>query len=130
MNNILRYVLSFIIGLIGGTSFIYIGVGTSLMIPLIIFLGVIEDFQKVIGTIIIPVISPVTIFPLYEFYKRNLLDIKVGLFLAVGYFIGSYITSKYFLDIFHKDTLCLIYGLFSVVTGFIFIKKSKILKNF
>jgi uncharacterized membrane protein YfcA len=129
MNNILRYVLSFIIGLIGGTSFIYIGVGTSLMIPLIIFLGVIEDFQKVIGTIIIPVISPVTIFPLYEFYKRNLLDIKVGLFLAVGYFIGSYITSKYFLDIFHKDTLCLLYGLFSVVAGFIFIKKSKILKR-
>jgi uncharacterized membrane protein YfcA len=129
MNNILRYVLSFIIGLIAGTSFIYIGVGTSLMIPLIIFLGVIEDFQKVIGTIIIPVISPVTIFPLYEFYKRNLLDIKVGLFLAVGYFIGSYITSKYFLDIFHKDTLCLIYGLFSVVAGFIFIKKSKILKR-
>lgn len=125
MNNILRYVLSFIIGLIGGTSFIYIGVGTSLMIPLIIFLGVIEDFQKVIGTIIIPVISPVTIFPLYEFYKRNLLDIKVGLFLAVGYFIGSYITSKYFLDVFHKDTLCLIYGLFSIVVGFIFIKKSK-----
>jgi uncharacterized membrane protein YfcA len=129
MNNILRYVLSFIIGLIGGSTFIYIGVGTSLMIPLIICLGVIENFQKVIGTIIIPVISPVTIFPLYEFYKRNLLDIKVGLFLAVGYFIGSYITSKYFLDIFHKDTLCLLYGLFSVVAGFIFIKKSKILKR-
>ena len=125
MNNILRYVLSFIIGLIGGTTFIYIGVGTSLMIPLIILLGVIENFQKVIGTIIIPVISPVTIFPLYEFYKRDLLDIKVGLFLSVGYFIGSYVTSKYFLNTFHKDTLCLVYGLFSIVIGFIFIKKSK-----
>ena len=125
MNNILRYVLSFIIGLIGGTTFIYIGVGTSLMIPLIILLGVIENFQKVIGTIIIPVISPVTIFPLYEFYKRDLLDINVGLFLSVGYFIGSYVTSKYFLNVFHKDTLCLVYGLFSIVIGFIFIKKSK-----
>ena len=125
MNNILRYVLSFIIGLIGGTTFIYIGVGTSLMIPLIILLGVIENFQKVIGTIIIPVISPVTIFPLYEFYKRDLLDINVGLFLSVGYFIGSYVTSKYFLNTFHKDTLCLVYGLFSIVIGFIFIKKSK-----
>ena len=125
MNNTLRYILSFIIGLIGGTTFIYIGVGTSLMIPLIILLGVIENFQKVIGTIIIPVISPVTIFPLYEFYKRDLLDIKVGLFLSVGYFIGSYVTSKYFLNVFHKDTLCLVYGLFSIVIGFIFIKKSK-----
>ena len=123
MNNILRYVLSFIIGLIGGTTFIYIGVGTSLIIPLIIFLGVIDNFQKVIGTTIIPVISPVTIFPLYEFYKRDLLDINVGLFLSVGYFIGSYVTSKYFLNTFHKDTLCFVYGLFSIVTGFIFIKK-------
>ena len=129
MNNILRYVLSFIIGLIGGTTFIYIGVGTSLMIPLIIFLGVIENFQKVIGTIIIPVVSPVTIFPLYEFYKRDLIDIKVGLFLAVGYFIGSYVTSKYFLNVFNKDTLCLVYGLFSIVIGFIFIRKSKIFKK-
>jgi uncharacterized membrane protein YfcA len=118
-------VLSFIIGLIGGTTFIYIGVGTSLIIPLIIFLGVIDNLQKVIGTTIIPVISPVTIFPLYEFYKRDLLDINVGLFLSVGYFIGSYVTSKYFLNTFHKDTLCFVYGLFSIVTGFIFIKKSK-----
>lgn len=125
MNNFLRYVLAFIIGVIGGTTFIYIGVGTTIMIPLIILLGVIEDFKKTIGTIIIPVISPVTIFPLYEFYKRDLLDVKVGMFLGLGYFIGSYITSKYFLDVFHKDTLCLIYGLFSIVVGFIFIKKSK-----
>lgn len=127
MNNFLRYLLAFIIGAIGGTTFVYIGVGTTIMIPLIILLGIIEDFKKVIGTIIIPVISPVTIFPLYEFYKRNLLDVKIGLFLAIGYFIGSYVTSKYFLDVFHKDTLCLIYGIFSVVTGFIFIKKSKII---
>ena len=127
MNNFLRYLLSFIIGLLGGTTFIYIGVGTTIMIPLIMILGIIEDFKKIIGTIIIPVISPVTIFPLYEFYKRNLLDIKVGLFLGMGYFIGSYVTSRYFLDVFNKAALCLIYGLFSIIAGFIFIKKSKIL---
>jgi uncharacterized membrane protein YfcA len=128
MNNFLRYLLSFVIGLIGGSTFIYIGVGTTIMIPLIMFLGVVEDYKKIIGTIILPVVSPVTIFPLYEFYKRNLVDVKVGLFLAIGYFIGSYITSKYFLDVFHKDTLCFIYGLFSIVAGFIFIRKSKLIK--
>jgi uncharacterized membrane protein YfcA len=128
MNNCLRYLLALIIGAIGGATFVYIGVGTTIMIPLIILLGLIEDFKKVIGTIIIPVVSPVTIYPLYEFYKRNLLDVKIGLFLAIGYFISSYITSKYFLDVFNKETLCLIYGIFSIVAGFIFIKKSKIIK--
>jgi uncharacterized membrane protein YfcA len=127
MNNYLRYLLSFIIGLIGGLTFVYIGVGTTIMIPLIMFSGIIEDFKKIIGTIIIPVISPVSIFPLYEFYKRNLVDVKIGLFLGIGYFIGSYVTSKYFLNVFHKDTLCLVYGIFSIFAGFIFIKKSKII---
>ena len=125
MNNFLRYLITFIIGAIGGVTSVYIGVSTSIMIPLIIFTGIIDNLQSVVGTTLIPIISPVTIFPLYEFYKRNLLDIKVGMFLGIGYFIGSYITSKYFLDVFHKDTLCLIYGLFSIVVGFIFIKKSK-----
>lgn len=128
MNNFIRYLLSFIIGLIGGSTFIYIGVGTALMIPLIIFFGILDDLRKTIGTIIIPVISPVTIFPLYEFYKRNLVDVKVGLFLGIGYFVGSYITSKYFLNIINKDLLWFIYGLFSVVIGIIFIRKSKIIK--
>jgi uncharacterized membrane protein YfcA len=127
MNDFLRYLLSVIIGFLGGLTFVYIGVGTTIMIPLIMFLGIIEDFKKIIGTIIIPVISPVSIVPLYEFYKRNLVDVKLGLFLGIGYFIGSYVTSKYFLNVFHKDTLCLVYGIFSIIAGFIFIKKSKII---
>ena len=130
MNNFLRYLITFIIGAIGGVTSVYIGVSTSIMIPLIIFTGIIDNLQSVIGTTLIPIISPVTIFPLYEFYKHKLVDVKVGLFLAIGFFISSYTTSKYFLNVFHKDTLCLLYGIFSIVVAFIFIKKSKILKKF
>ena len=124
MNNFLRYLITFIIGAIGGVTSVYIGVSTSIMIPLIIFTGIIDNLQSVVGTTLIPIISPVTIFPLYEFYKHKLVDVKVGLFLAIGFFISSYTTSKYFLNVFHKDKLCLLYGLFSIVVAFIFIKKS------
>jgi uncharacterized membrane protein YfcA len=130
MNNFLRYSITLIIGALGGITSVYIGVSTSIMIPLIIFTGIIDNLQSVVGTTLIPIISPVTIFPLYEFYKRKLIDVKVGVFLAIGFFISSYTTSKYFLNVFHKDTLCLIYGLFSMVVAFVFIKKSKILKKF
>jgi len=129
MNYFLRYLITLIIGAVGGVTSVYIGVSTSIMIPLIIFTGIIDNLQSVVGTTLIPIISPVTIFPLYEFYKRKLVDVKVGLFLAIGFFISSYTTSKYFLNIFDKDTLCLIYGLFSLVVAFIFIKKSKILNK-
>ena len=130
MNNFLRYLITLIIGALGGITSVYIGISTSIMIPLIIFTGIIDNLQSVVGTTLIPIISPVTIFPLYEFYKRKLVDVKVGVFLAIGFFISSYTTSKYFLNVFHKDTLCLLYGLFSMVVAFIFIKKSKILKKF
>ena len=130
MNNFLRYLITLIIGALGGITSVYIGVSTSIMIPLIIFTGIIDNLQSVVGTSLIPIISPITIFPLYEFYKRKLVDVKVGVFLAIGFFISSYTTSKYFLNIFDKDTLCLIYGLFSLVVAFIFIKKSKILNKF
>ena len=120
MNNFLRYALSIIIGGLGGITSVYIGISTSLMIPLIIFTGIIDNLQSVVGTTLIPIISPVTIFPLYEFYKHNLVDIKVGLFLALGFFISSYTTSKYF---------CLAYGIFSLFIAFIFIRKSKIFKK-
>ena len=129
MNNILRYALSIIIGGLGGITSVYIGISTSLMIPLIIFTGIIDNLQSVVGTTLIPIISPVTIFPLYEFYKHNLVDIKVGLFLALGFFISSYTTSKYFLNVFNKDKLCLAYGIFSLFIAFIFIRKSKIFKK-
>ena len=130
MNNFLRYLITLIIGVLGGITSVYIGVSTSIMIPLIIFTGIIDNFQSVVGTSLIPIISPVTIFPIYEFYKRKMIDVKVGLFLAIGFFISSYTTSKYFLNVFNKDTLCLLYGLFSIVVAFIFIKKSKLLKIF
>ena len=61
------------------------------------------------------------------FYGNETGALTGGLFLGIGYFIGSYVTSKYFLNVFHKDTLCLVYGIFSIVAGFIFIKKSKII---
>jgi len=130
MNNFLRYLITLIIGVLGGITSVYIGVSTAIMIPLIIFTGIIDNLQSVVGTSLIPIISPVTIFPIYEFYKRKMIDVKVGLFLAIGFFISSYTTSKYFLNVFNKDTLCLLYGLFSIVVAFIFIKKSKLLKIF
>ena len=130
MNNFLRYLITLIIGVLGGITSVYIGVSTAIMIPLIIFTGIIDNLQSVVGTSLIPIISPVTIFPIYEFYKRKMIDVKVGLFLAIGFFISSYTTSKYFLNVFNKYTFCLLYCLFSIVVDFIFIKKSKLLKIF
>jgi hypothetical protein len=55
MKNIVRILISFMIGLIGGTTMVYIGVGTSIMIPLLLFANVVTDFKTAIGTMLLTV---------------------------------------------------------------------------
>jgi uncharacterized membrane protein YfcA len=125
MNEIVKIVISLCIGLVCGPLSIYIGVGVSTMIPLLIFFGLVKDFRTAVGTSLLTIITPAFIVPLYSYYKSDRLDLTVGIPLAIGYIIGSYITSVYFMDSIKNDLLYLIFGIYSFIIAYIFIKKSK-----
>jgi uncharacterized membrane protein YfcA len=125
MNNIVRILISFMIGLIGGITMVYIGVGTSLMIPLLMFTNVITDFKTAVGTIFLTVYSPILTIPMYNFYKNGNLDLLVAVSTGLGFFIGSYVTSTYYMNSVSKEMIYLWFGIYSLVVGYIFIKKSK-----
>ena len=125
MNKIVKIVISLCIGLVCGPLSIYIGVGVSTMIPLLIFFGLVKDFRTAVGTSLLTIITPAFIVPLYSYYKSDRLDLTVGIPLAIGYIIGSYITSVYFMDSIKNDLLYLIFGIYSFIIAYIFIKKSK-----
>ena len=112
MNKILKAVISFLIGLIGGIFTVYIGVGMSLMIPLVMFTNIISDFRTAVGTMFLTIFSPILIVPTYNYYKAGNLDVVVGLWMALGYFIGSYITSTYYLYSVEKEILYLLFGIY------------------
>lgn len=125
MNNILRILISFVIGLIGGITTVYIGVGMSLMIPLLLFTNVITDFRTAVGTMFLTIFSPILTIPTYNFYKSGNLDVLVAVSTGVGYFIGSYITSMHYINSVSKEMLHLLFGIYSLIVAYIFIKKSK-----
>lgn len=125
MNNIVRILISFMIGIIGGITMVYIGVGMSLMLPLLLFTNVITDFNTAVGTIFLTVYSPILTIPTYNFYKNGNLDLLVAVSTGLGFFIGSYVTSTYYMNSVSKEMLYLWFGVYSLVTGYIFIKKSK-----
>ena len=125
MNKIVKIVISLCIGLVCGPLSIYIGVGVSTMIPLLIFFGLVKDFRTAVGTSLLTIITPAFIVPLYSYYKSDRLDLTVGIPLAIGYIIGSYITSVYFMDSINNEVLYLIFGIYSLIVAYIFIKKSK-----
>ena len=125
MNNILRILISFVIGLIGGITMVYIGIGTSLMITLLIFTNVIPDFRTAVGTMFLTNFSPILTIPTYNYYKNGNLDLLISVTTGVGYFIGSYITSTHYINSVSKELLHLMFGIYSLVVAYIFIKKSK-----
>ena len=92
MNNMVRILISFMIGLIGGITMVYIGVGMSLMIPLLLFTNVITDFRTAVGTMFLTIFSPILTIPTYNFYKNGILDVLVAVSTGLGFFIGSYVT--------------------------------------
>jgi uncharacterized membrane protein YfcA len=125
MNNMVRILISFMIGLIGGITMVYIGVGMSLMIPLLMFTDVITDFKTAVGTLFLTCYSPILTIPTYNFYKNGNLDLLVAVSTGLGFFISSYVTSTYYMNSVSKEMIYLWFGIYSLVTAYIFIKKSK-----
>ena len=105
MNKIVRILLSFLVGVIGGSMAVYTGVGVSLMVPLVLFFDIIKDYKTAVGTMFLAVFAPISSIPAYNFYKSGNLDIEVGILIALGYFVGSYVTSTYFLDSIKREVL-------------------------
>ena len=128
MNKIIRIIISFLIGAVGGITAVYTGIGISLMVPMILFSGVIDNYRTAVGTMFLAVFAPISSIPAYNFYKSGNLDVMVGLSIALGYFTSSYITSTYYIDSLKKEIIYLLLGIYSVIMGIIFIRKSKYIK--
>ena len=128
MNKMIRIIISFLIGAVGGITSVYTGIGISLMVPMILFSGVIDNYRTAVGTMFLAVFAPISSIPAYNFYTSGNLDVMVGLSIALGYFTSSYITSTYYIDSVKKEIIYLLLGIYSVIMGIIFIRKSKYIK--
>ena len=53
------------------------------------------------------------------------LDVVVGIAIALGYFTGSYVISTYYIDRVENEIIYLLFGIYSFIVGYIFIRKSK-----
>lgn len=127
MNIISKALISFLIGIIGGILFVYMGIGVSMMLPVLLLFHIVKDYKTAISSVLLASASPISIFPVYNYYKQGNIDLVVGGFGFIGMMVGSYVTSKYYLNSIEVEILYMLFGIYSIITGFIFIKKSKYL---
>jgi uncharacterized membrane protein YfcA len=101
----LRLINTVIVGVISGILGGAFGLGGSfIMLPGIILLNIVPDYNTAVGTILFSLLPPVSLLAVIEYAKRNEVDYLVGMLLFVTYFLAAYI-GAYVNKIYDEKTL-------------------------
>ena len=95
----LEIILIIIAGFITGFFSGALGTGTSiLLVPLLSLLTVIRNHKLAIGTTLFVSLPPLSIAAVYNYYKNNYVDVKLGIplmiIISLSAWIGSYYSIK------------------------------------
>jgi len=115
---VLRIILTAIIGSIAGLVGGGLGIGgTFIMLPSLLFLNIITDYNLAIGTVVVSMLPPVSILAAIEYYKRKKVDFLIAGVLCISYMIaakyGAFFNKEYSNKTL-KYTTSLIFFLFSM----------------
>jgi uncharacterized membrane protein YfcA len=91
----INIIYSILIGTLSGILGGAFGLGGSfVMLPGLILLNVVKDFNTAVGTILFSLLPPVSLLAVIEYYKRGQIDMKVGTILFITYFLAAYVGAK------------------------------------
>ena len=90
-NNVTKYILVTIIGLVSGILQGSLGsVGLIVVIPALLIMNIVGDFKTACGTLLFTLLFPTSALGLYEYYYSNSMAIITGLVLTFTMTIGGY----------------------------------------
>lgn len=105
-----------VIGAITGVMAGMLGIGGGLVVipALVMVMGMSQ--QSAQGTSLAMMLPPIGIIAAYNYYKAGYVDIRIALFLAIAFIIGSYFGSKIAVKL-PTDVLKKIFGVFLLLVA-------------
>jgi hypothetical protein len=91
MINILPYIL---LGLAAGTASGLIGIGGGIIIvpALVILFGFSQHSAQ--GTTLALMVPPIGLLAAWTYYNKGYVDLKIALFICIGFFVGGLLGAK------------------------------------
>ena len=83
-----------LIGLISGILTGITGIQYGILIPALLFTGIIPDINTAVGTLLYAMLPPVTLGGVYYYYKKGKVDIRKGNILMVTVFFSILLGAK------------------------------------
>ena len=98
--NIVRLVLTIVIGSVAGVIGGALGInGSIIMLPAILLLNIVPDYKIAVGTILLSILPPLSLLAVIDYYKRKKIDVVISILLCISYFIaakyGAMINNQY-----------------------------------
>ena len=104
-------------GVISGLAAGIIGAGAEvLVVPLLTIFGLLGSLKMRIGTSLIMLLPPIGLFAAMKYYKKGLVDVKAGLYMALLFMICASVSSQYSLGLDH-ELLKKLFGIFTIGAG-------------
>ena len=117
---LLTVALGIVAGLLGGS----LGQsGAETMLPGLLILGIVPNFKVAAGTVLLTILPPLSLLAIYQYYKRNELQIPTALILMVSYFFAAYF-GAYFTKYVTNSTLETVSGIYFICIGLFFLWNS------
>jgi len=90
-----RILLTILLGSFSGVFGGALGLGgSSIILPGLLSLGIVKDYKTAVGTTLFTLLPPFTLFAVIEYYKRNQVDVKIGLITCLAYMIFAFVGAK------------------------------------
>jgi uncharacterized membrane protein YfcA len=123
-----RILLTILLGALSGILGGAFGLGGSfIMLPGLMLLGITPNFKTAVGTTLLSLLPPVSLFAVMEYYKRKQVDTQIGIILFVAYMIFAYFGSfinKYY----NEKTLKYCTGFVFLLISFYFFRTAYMIK--
>ena len=87
----IKIVYAILVGLLSGILGGAFGLGGSfVMLPGLILLDIVPNYQTAVGTILFSLLPPVSLLAVLEYSKKKQVDYVIGTILFITYFIAAY----------------------------------------
>jgi uncharacterized membrane protein YfcA len=95
-----KTLLTVSLGLVAGLLASSLGQsGVEFILPMLMVLGIVHEFKRAVGTVLLFFAAPITLGAVFVYYKRKQVDVKTSLLLMASYFIAGYFGAKLTKDV-------------------------------
>ena len=92
----MNIVLIVVVGIIAGFFSSALGLGAGpILVPSLLLLSIVKGYKLAIGTTILTIVPPLSVFACWNYYKNGFVNVKLAIILMFSVIVGTIFGSQF-----------------------------------